>query len=286
MQNLKSRLSKTYWDYINKFFQKNSNNPESQKQVLDEIMKNEFWDQTDEYNKKTDQFNDFIKSKFGELNEIEKSKVEDRKKLGSVLDKLNKQLELLENDNSTLEEILLDLNEFKSIISNFKDRFSWSKSKLNELIEHISKADKVSKKEIRDLLEKSKKDIIKYFEFEHKRIEKFLEEKSKKVIEDKYNIEKLKISEHKRNAFAFDLKLVVKYLLLLWWVIWIASIDFLLIQDLVIQEFDVGSSSRLYEQNYNKWLLITIIIPLLPSFVLIFCTNFEIPTICSLHRHS
>ena len=110
-----------------------------------------------------------------------------------------------------------------------------------------------------------KESLEKFFEEEKEKITQYLDISSQSIIEDKFNIENLKISQGKRDNFYFDLNLFIKYILLLGLIFGIAIIDFLLVQHIVVEEFNL-------ERNADKTLvfLVHYIIPFLPSFVLIF----------------
>ncbi|MBT3726503.1 hypothetical protein HOG21_02100 [bacterium] len=73
--------------------------------------------------------------KENELNRIEDIKRSEKEKLDIILEKVNKNLKLLEDENVKLEEINLDLNEYKNVLLNFADRFNNNTSKIDELIE-------------------------------------------------------------------------------------------------------------------------------------------------------
>lgn len=265
-ENIKNKIL-SYEDEIKKYFKWHWKTVKSRKELSKEFFEKEFWNELEKYNQKTEDFNDYMLFKEKELNDIEDKKRLDKEKLDTVLIKLKKNLELLEQENISLEEINSDLNEYKDILLNFSDRFKNSTSKIDELIEWVVKYEKIAIDDVTKTLEKSKKEIEEYFEEEKQKIQKFLEKKSKKVINEKYNSEKLKLDNEKKEYFHFDSIIIIKYILLLWLVFWIATIDFMLVQQIVVDEFDLDRTIKETELIFK---LVHYIIPLLPSFVLIF----------------
>ncbi len=254
-----------YSDFINNYFKQNWKSLNSLKTLEEEFLEKEFWNEIEKYNQKTKEFNNYMFWKENELNEIEDKKRGEKAKLDTVSKKLKKNLELLDSENIILEEINSDLNEYKNVLLNFWERFNNSTKKIDELIEVIIKYEEIAKDDISDVLEKSKEDIKKYFDEEKENIQKFLEDKSKKVIEEKFNIEQLKLDQEKKESFHFEWKLFFKYILIFLLAFWIATIDFLLVQHIVVEEFDLWRNS-----DSSIRILVYYIIPFLPSFVLIF----------------
>ena len=252
--------------YILDFYDKNWKTPESDKKLMKEFFVHFFWKYIEEYNEKTQEFTKYMLEREVERTNIEHKKIWDTKPFEDVLKKLNKHLELLEQENIYLEESSSDINSYKKILSNFKDRFNKNTENLEGFINKINEYENTIKNEIKEELEKTKNNIKLFFEKEKEKITLFLEKKSKKIIEEKFRIEKLTLDEEKRENFHFDLSIFIKYILLFWWALIICFIDFYLVQDIVIEEFDIDFK----RDDESKKILYTIIIPLVPSFLLIF----------------
>jgi len=264
-KELVEKITSNYWTFIKLFFTKNWKTIKSQTELSKDLFEKEFWNEVNKYNEKTEKFNKYMTVKENELNRIEDIKRSEKEKLDIILEKVNKNLKLLEDENVKLEEINLDLNEYKNVLLNFADRFNNNTSKIDELIEWILKYENHIKEDLDEKLIKIKQDLKIFFDEEKEKIVKFLEEKSKNVIDDKYNIENLKLNEEKREVFHFDLGIIIKYSLLLIWALWISVIDFLLVQQIVKEEFDLW---RWAAQSYI--ILVNYVIPFIPSFILIF----------------
>lgn len=263
-ENVKQKII-WYEKIIKSYFKEKWKTIKSIKLLEDELFQKEFWAEVDNYDNYTEKFNEYISSKEQELNDIENKKRTEKSKLDIISKKIKQNLELLEEENISLKELNSSLTEYKNTLLNINERFNNNTDKIDELIEWIVKYEKVAKDDINDILEKSKIELGEFFEKEKENILKFLEEKSKKVIDDKYNVEKLKLDQEKKEAFHFEWKIFWKYLLIFFLVFWIATIDFLLVQHIVVEEFDLWRNPDL-----SIKILVYYIIPFLPSFVLIF----------------
>jgi hypothetical protein len=130
-----------------------------------------------------------------------------------VLNKVDKNVSLLEKENISLGVINDELNAFKKVILNFQERFSTSKTILNDLIGKIRSIEITARDEIDNTLLIAKQDIQKFFNVEQKRILKTLEEKSKKILDEKFQSEKLKIEDYRIKFPSIDRRRLIKHFL-------------------------------------------------------------------------
>ena len=277
IEDIKLNIIESYSKYIKKFFSENWDTLVSHRKLSNELFYKIFWDEEESFQRRTHQFERYIKLKQLELWNLEDKKLEDKKSLEQILERVKKNLSLLKKDWDKFDDIRQDLVEYKTIISNFNKKFNSSEEKLISLIDNISKYEITAKDELHQVLDSARIDIKKFFEWEHKKIIKFLKDKSKETIDKKFLEEKLKIDEHKIKLLHFDFYNFIKYLIIIWAAFSIIYIDFELVQKLLVDLNDLNEK-KVIKRFKELWIynLYMYILPLIPSVILIFGEYFNL----------
>lgn len=255
----------SYKDEVDQFFIKNEKNIENRKKLTDTLFQNEFKLENKNYNDATDQYNEFMHDKQEELKNIEDFKRKEKAKFWTIEKKIQKNIDFLKSEKNILSDIHMNLEEYRWYLESFLERFKQANTRISELLTGVVEYESSAKKEIDDELVRMKESIWKFFEAEKEKLKIHLNQSGESIIQDKFLVEKLKISQDKKDNLHFDLNLFVKYTLLLGLILWVAIVDFWLVQTIVIEEFNLSRSAE-----PSEVFLVHYIIPFLPSFVLIF----------------